>query len=480
MKTAVLWLWVMPFLTFGASGQVRTDRTLLVINHVTVIDATGSPPKPEVTVVIAGGRIDRMERSGSFSIPSNAHVVDARRRFLIPGLWDLHFHHWSENAVLFPLLIANGVTGVRDMGSGAPMEDIAQWRQEAESGTALAPHVISAERMIDGPRPLFGTDMSIAVSTPAEARQAVDYLKSKGADFIKVQSLVPRLAYFAIAEEARTQHLPLAGHVPASVSASEASDAGQRSIEHLTGILLGCSNDEENLTATIVRLVENPKTPESSLFQVLFFDPPHEILETYSSQKAKALFARFARNGTWQVPTLCMLRGWAFSDDPTLQHDWRLKYLPRDVQKDWSNAPSQVGAAALPNTKLLFRSYLRLIRDMRDAGVKFLAGTDTPNPYCFTGFAVHDELELLVKAGLTPMEALQAATRNPAAYLGKLDSLGTVERGKTADLVLLDANPLEDIRNTRRIAAVVIRGRLLAREDLDQMLARVESQVGAK
>jgi len=145
-----------------------------------------------------------------------------------------------------------------------------------------------------------------------------------------------------------------------------------------------------------------------------------------------------------------------------------------------SNAPSQVGAAALPSTKLLFKTYLRLVRDMRDAGVQFMTGTDTPNPYCFTGFAVHDELDLLVKAGLSPMEALQAATRNPAVYLGKLDSLGTLEPGKTADLVLLDASPLEDIRNTRRIAAVVIRGRLLARKDLDQMLARVEAQVAAQ
>lgn len=193
----------------------------------------------------------------------------------------------------------------------------------------------------------------------------------------------------------------------------------------------------------------------------------------FSDKRARALYARFVRNGTWQVPTLTVLRGMASLDDPQFTADPRLKYLPPVFRSWWSQKPTPEAAAAM---KGLYRRSAGLVRAMHRAGVPFLAGTDTPNPFVFPGFSLHDELALLVgEGGFTPLEALQAATRDPARFLGREKDLGTVEPGKLADLVLLDADPLADIHNTTRIAAVVANGRLLPRDRLDRMLAEVEA-----
>ena len=289
----------------------------------------------------------------------------------------------------------------------------------------LGPCIVAAGPLVDGPEPTF-PDLSIAVADEAEGRRAVVMLKRRGADFVKVYSLLPRAAYFAIADEAKQQGIPFAGHVPDSVNAGEASDAGQKSIEHLSGILLACSTREAELRDAL--LEARAKSDAASLLRAL-----HDIQtigkQTYSDDKAEKLFSRFAQNQTWQVPTLTTARG--------------------------------------PNA-------FNLVAAMRRAGVRFMAGTDAPNPWAYPGVSLHEELNLLVRAGLTPMEALQTATINPAIYLGLQDSLGTVEKGKVADLVLLEANPLEDISNTRKISGVVIRGKLIGKQGLREMSAQAE------
>ena len=327
----------------------------------------------------------------------------------------------------------------------------------------------------------FGPGIPISISDEASARKAVASAKDRGADFIKVYSLIPRPAYFALADEAKKRGIPFAGHVPLSVTAFEASDAGQKSIEHLEGILLACSAIEPELRKTIEEAVKEAKDANqitTSLVRVLN-QTGIRAHETYSQEKAAALFARFAANGTWQAPTLVVQRAVAFLNDSNFTNDPRLKYVRRGLRDAWKNQDDFRLKNVTPERsalyKRLFQQRLEIIMAMHRAGVKMLAATDAVVWYVFPGFSLHDELELFVKAGLSPMEALQTATRNPATYLGLIDMVGTVEQGKKADLVLLEANPLENISNTKRINAVIVNGKLIPKVSLDKMLRDAEA-----
>jgi imidazolonepropionase-like amidohydrolase len=460
-------------------SQTKPAEIILAISDVTVIDATGAPAKPHMTVIITGDRITEIAQTEKAAIPKNAQVIDGRGKFLIPGLWDMHVHTvWKGRPErFFPMFIANGVTGVRDMA--ADVEFLKQLRKAISEGKLVGPRVFGGP-MVDGPIPIW-PEPSIPISDEASARKMVASVKDRGADFIKVYSLIPRPAYFALADEANKRGIPFAGHVPISVSAAEASDAGQKSIEHMEGIFLACSTAEPEIRKLIVESIKDAKDTDqvrASLVRALDETYPR-LLETYSEEKAAALFARFAKNGTWQAPTLVVARVGAFLDDPNFTNDPRLKYVRRGLRDEWKNQDdfrlkNRTAESSVLGKRML-QKRLEMILAMQRAGVKMLAATDALLMYVFPGFSLHDELELFVKAGLSPMEALQTATRNPAIYLGLSDVVGTVEKGKKADLLLLEANPLENISNTKRINAVVVNGKLLQRITLDKMLKDAEA-----
>lgn len=481
MMLSVL-LFVVSSLVYG-QGTENAKPKPLAFTHATVIDATGSPAQLDMTVVITGDRISGLGQTGKVRVPKGTQAIDATGKYLMPGFWDMHVHVWDKT--FLPLFVANGVTGVRDVGTSRTYEEqFNQWRGEIAAGQLLGPRIVASGLMVDGlnsPYPSF----SITVATEAEARQAVNSLKERGAHFIKVQSLIPRAAYFALADEAKKQGLGLAGHVPFSVSAAEASDAGQQSIEHLTGVLLGCSKREEELKKALIKAPPTSALSVPDLVRLLFFLPSaKELLDTYSDTKAAALFARFVRNGTWQVPTFTLWRSYGFIRESQSANQARLKYVSQSLRKEFDPGPDSLNKDYTPdeiaNSRLLFQRNLALVGAMRRAGVDFLAGTDAASAYVIPGFSVHDELALLVEAGFTPMEALQTATRNPAKFLGRLKDLGTVEKGKIADLVLLDASPLKDIHNTQEIRAVVLDGKYLDRATLDKILAGVEAKTNKK
>lgn len=461
---------LMIFSVFIRLALAAADHAL-VLNHVTVIDATGSAPQRNMTVVITGDRIDTVSATVDERQLTNAEVVDATGKFLIPGLWDMHVH-WYDKDYL-PLFIANGVTGIRMMW-GMPMHH--DWRKKIEQGTLLGPRLFIASAVVDGPNPFWPG--SIVAGNESEGRAAVRNAKKEGADFIKVYSALPRDAYFAIADEAKKERIPFAGHVPMSISAEEASTSGQMSIEHLDGILNACSSREAELMKSAqLMLAENQLTNSLSKMPAYWLHEYEVALDSYSPDKADALFATFKKNHTWQCPTLTVLR-LLFTFDAAPTNDARLKYMPPDVRSDWTGTDHfhkkrPPGFHAFGQK--FFKKQLELVRMMQRHGVGILAGTDTGNPYCFPGFGLHDELELLVQAGLSPMEALQAATRNPARFMGREKELGTIEKDKLADLVLLDGNPLDDIANVQRINAVVYRGKFYSRHALDEMLRKTES-----
>ena len=468
---ALLLLVLAPLATLAAPDPAGPPA--IAITHVTVIDTTGGPVQPDMTVVITGDRITDVGKTGKVAIPKDARVVNATGKFLIPGLWDMHVHWYA--APYLPLFTANGVTGVRVMW-GSLLHH--QWRAEIEKGSLVGPRLVIASSIIDGPKPIWPN--STAVGTVDDGREAVRKAKREGADFIKVYSLLPRDVFFAIADEAHRVGLPVDGHVPQSVTVSEASGAGMRCIEHLTGVLTECSSKEVELRKP------NPAVMDfaSEEGRAARRRANREAVETYDAKKAGAFFAKLVRDGTWQCPTLTVLRNIAHLDDPKITTDPRLRYMPESMRKMWDPANDFRFKARTAEDfeigRLAFKKQLEVVGAMQRAGVGILAGTDVLNPYCFPGFSLHDELELLVGAGLTPMQALQAATWNPARFLGREKDLGSVAKGKLADLVLLDANPLDAIGNTRRIGAVIANGRLIPRTELDAMLAAVEALASPK
>jgi imidazolonepropionase-like amidohydrolase len=267
------------------------------------------------------------------------------------------------------------------------------------------------------------------------------------------------------------------------VTAAEASDAGQRSIEHLTRVADACSKEETQIDSEIQRQEALFRTPGATVAQKIdsgknILRLNQRVVDTFDEATAQSLLALFVKNRTWQCPTLTVLR--AQIDDPLPTGDPRLKYLSNDVRAKWDdgyykNVPPGPRAAIVQLSKRQFEESEMLVGLMYRAGVRILAGTDSMNPQCYPGFGIHDELALLVDAGLPPLAALQAATRNPAEFMGQLDRRGTIEVGKTADLVLLDKDPLADIHNTRSIQAVVLGGKLYPRALLDAMLAKAQT-----
>lgn len=456
-------------LVFAAAGAVAgPSKRAIAFTHVNVIDATGSPVQTNMTVVVEGQRISAIGKDGREQIPTNARVIDGRGKYLIPGLWDMHVHEifgdWlPKNEEIIPLLfVANGITGVRDMGGD--LEPLKEWRAEIASGKMLGPRMVISGPMLDGPVPQFPS--SVQIRNAADGRKAVDDLLKGGADFIKIQSLIPRDGYFAAADEAKKQGIVFVGHVPDAVRAIEAANAGQKSIEHLTGVFEGCSAMEDEL-------MKQRRGPGRGRY-----------LSTYDPQRAKNLIALFVKNQTWQVPTLYWERGEWLIEQTNAGPDPLEKYAPVAwKQRTWpmftSDITKHYSTDPVAEREQFFQKELQMIGQMNRAGVPIMAGTDTAaGVRVYPGFSLHEELGLLVRAGLTPMQALQSATSNPARFFGFADT-GTIAKGKRADLVLLDASPLNDIANTKRIRSVVLAGRYLSREDLDELLHRVERAAAA-
>jgi imidazolonepropionase-like amidohydrolase len=451
---------------------------VLAITHVTVIDATGSQPQPDRTVVIGNHVISVIAPSKAAAIPRNAQVVDGAGKFLIPALADSHLHLTGaaepngSREFMIPLLLANGITTVRDMGGY--LESLVPLRREIRQGKRLGPQIFFTGPFLDGSPPSY--EPSLVVTNATQASEDVHTLVQQGVDFIKVQSILSHDAYFAIAAAARSEHIGFVGHVPDRVTAAEASDAGQKSIEHLTGVLRACSSDERRLMREQFRSAPKNETPAQAHARELAWQ--RELLQTYSDKQAAGLLEKFVHNRTWQVPTFILLRNFAFlAPDYDPSRDPRLRYIPAKLLAGWRLAYSEQITAADQEFALrrsMLQKSSQIVGAMQSSGVPILAGTDSGAPYVIPGFALHEELALLVEAGLTPIQALQAATKNPADFLGKLDTQGTIGPGKTADLLLLDANPLEDIHNTQKIRAVIVRGKLLDRAQLDVLFSGVE------
>lgn len=456
----------------GVSALAQSST--VAVRNVTVVDVTDGSLHQNQTVRIDGNEIDAVGRANEVRVPRDAQVVEGEGKYLIPGLWDMHVHAATDIRVesFLRLFLANGITGFRDMFGSLDVAERA--RASVEAGELPGPpRIVVAGNIVDGPP---GSWPGVVVaSTPEDGRRIVDSLHAAGAPFIKVYFLLAPGTYYAISERSRELSLPFVGHVPFLVRAADASDAGQRSIEHLTGVLGGCSSDEKAVLAASRRLTGEMGAGNRAAATKNSMEPVRLAVATQDDDRCRRLMDQFIENQTWQVPTLVSLRGKAYLRELAAAGDPRTRYFTPPSR--WTAD----GPYGFPFTEeqwdILQGEYERqkeVVGMMADVGVPLLAGSDTAIPWAFPGFGLHDELELLVEAGLTPLQALQAATLEPARFFGRTDELGTVTEGKLADLVLLDANPLEDISNTQRIPAVVADGRLYRRSDLDRLLDEAE------
>jgi imidazolonepropionase-like amidohydrolase len=447
----------------------------LTITNATVVDVSNGTLRRGTTVVIEGNRIASV---GPRSTPGKprGQVVDATGMYVIPGLWDMHTHAyfgWSRDfgdTYVLPLFIANGITGIRDMGSD--LEAVLGARKDVAAHRLVGPRMVVSGPMLDGPQVAF--QASIAIATPEDGRKAVDMLESKGVDFIKIQSGVPREAYFAIAAEAKKRGIEFEGHVPDAIRASEAIAAGQRTFEHLIGIFEASTPDEE---AFLTRKYGAGKDPSANKSLATFLD-------RYVPAREARIVGLLAGSHVWQCPTLFWERGQWLVDVIDYRKDPDIAYTPRTwIETKYPSTQKAIlesmDTDALAVRKRFVDHELAIVRRLHAARVPFLAGTDTPAGVGVTpGISLHLELQRFVAAGLTPLEALQTATINPARFFRKLSDYGSVQAGRVADLVILRANPLEDIANTRAIGGVVADGTYWSQAEIEGLRERLK-QVAA-
>lgn len=448
--------------------------TALAIVGVTIVDAPAARTTPGQTVVIEQGRITAVGDVASTVVPPDATVIDGGDRFLLPALWDMHAHIYAISPLLdLPLHIAYGVTNVRDMQSCprpddpfiACPEDKRRWTAEVMAGERVGPRIVATTSfMANGPRTLqrvrnvpqfFGT------ATADEARAFVRHFAGR-VEAIKVYDSIPRDAYFALVEEARRLGLDVVGHRPHAVSAIEAA-RHQKSLEHARFLL-----HEAFAGSGALRVQAGTST---------WHEERRRMLDEHDPREADAIFAAMKEHGTWYVPT--HLTRWvdAYAEDPVVREDPLLRYVHPLMKWQWlEDVDATLARDPSPDARATYREFYRkgleLTAAAHRSGVKVLVGTD----YLVAGASVHRELEQLVHAGLTPAEALVAATLSPAEYFGLEALYGTVDVGRVADLVVLSADPLQDIRHTKRIESVIFNGRLYDRPALDRISQYVQSQ----
>lgn len=440
-------------LCVAMAGSPAAAQSGYLVRDVAVVDVEAGVVRPGRNVTVVGDRIRGVSPAAVVSPPEGVEVIDGSGLYLMPGLFDAHVHLAAGGNAFGPLLIANGVTCVRD--TGAPTQAILALREQARSGDALLPRIICTGAIIDGDPPVW--PFSIPCDEPDEARAAVRELAAAGVDQVKVYSLLKPEVYVAAIDEAHKLGLKATGHVPMAVTLDEAIAAGQDCSEHLTGF-------DEAIGTMAGWTPPNPDDPWSGFAAWASYpEVPAKDLE--------AFVARVAASGMHQCPTIVVMQGIGRAADPDeADKDPRMAYVPASLRSFWSGP----GYGAMAESAGTAAKHMQaLVGELHRAGVPVMIGTDLANPYVFAGFSVHDEMTLFQEAGISAADVLKAATVVPARFCGVADTLGTVDAGKIASLVLVRGNPLDDVRNAAEVEAVFVEGRYFDRDTLDGLMENV-------
>lgn len=453
----------------------------ILFRQITAIDGVNGR-RENVDVLVQGNQIVSITKSAP-TARSNGHIIDGRGKFLIPGLWDAHVHLTFDKTVdyrtFFPLAMAFGVTSLRD--TGAQIDDIVRVGKHAN--TDQTPNLYYSGPLLDGARRVYDgssasvPEIAIAAPTVEDAERAVDDLFLKGAQFIKAYEMLAPEVYRAVVSRAHAHSLPVAAHVPLSMRTTDVVETGVRDLQHLRNLEFACSENPEALLKERTALLATLKAPSASrLRSSLHRIQRKKALSSLSARNCKALIEALAATQIIQTPTLTVTSFW--SRRLYAEESWKntFKLLPMDTQKKWFQGAERL--SSLPENREGV-SYYDWITDtvvqMSKAGVPIMAGTDAPLSYLTPGLSLHEELAMLVDIGLEPIDAIKAATYVPATFFNFEHKMGSVAAGMAADLVVLNADPTENIRNTTRIHAVVKNGNLLNRARLDELLAAAQA-----
>jgi imidazolonepropionase-like amidohydrolase len=465
---------------------LSSQSSTTAIVDINVVDVTRGEVHYGQTVVIVGGRIQTIAPSGNPQIPASALRVPGEGRYLMPGLWDMHVHLRSDrknstirmaeaNAALLDLFLPNGITGIREMG-GDLSDSVLQWRDEISAGKRTGPRILTAGRKIDREPPAWPG--SLGVKTEADAREAVRQVKQSGADFVKIYfSDVSLEVLHAVIDEAHKLHLRVTGHMPVNMSIQEFIETGADGMEHAQ-YLAAAAREEYH------RFAEERAHRRDSPWAMDAVESSARLLAMEDSKQSEAVYRRMAEKQFWVTPTLTVYEHEIEQASRDYEQDARKRYIFPSIWATWdakSGARTTPQGRALELRKLSFKRWQDDTLAAHKAGVPMLLGTDsgTDNSHTIPGWSIHEELEALVKAGLSPVEALRMATIDAARWRGEDATEGSVEPGKVADLVILRSNPLEAVRHTQEIDAVFKNGKQYLRADLDAMLHGVEERVQA-
>lgn len=483
MKKIVLMFSVVALTLTGCQPSGEVFEGALCIENITVIDPIDGL-KENQTIVIKDGKIHQVLPTKELPLSRDNSIIDGTGKYLIPGLWDAHVHFsFMEDLApsMLDLFLVYGVTSVRD--TGGDITFVNQWKQKSMDNPTGAPRVMVAGPLLDGlPNVYDGSDpghppLSVGLGTVEDVQQQIQQLDSLEVDLLKAYEMLSPEQFATVTEMARNKGLKVTGHVPLSMDVISASNAGLNSMEHMRNLELSCASNADELLEQRRKMLFSGRENKGGILRSNIHQAQREIaIENYDEIKANEVLDVLAANETWQIPTLTL--NTSFTERPFMEPDVQqsFNYLPQSIEEEWKSNIAAFAATEISAFRTEYSNWLRnMVGKIHNKGIDIMAGTDCPIFFLTPGRSLHQELEALVDAGLTPLDALKTATYNPAKYFDMENELGLIKENHWADLLILDANPLQDIANTQRINAVIKQGNYLDRSRLDEMLSRLDS-----
>ena len=476
-------LYVLIFILSACQPSEVTFEDALCIENIATIDAENGLISNQ-TVIIKEGKIYQISPTQELQLSKKNTITDGTGKFLIPGLWDAHVHfaYMEELAPrMFDLFLVYGITSVRD--TGGEIIFVNKWKEKSLANPTNTPRVMVAGPLLDGiPNVYDGSDpghppLSVGLNTLDDVREQVNKLENQGVDFLKAYEMLSPDQFALITQLGKEKGLKVTGHVPLSMDVISASNAGLNSMEHLRNLELSCaSNAEELLEQRRELLASGTAIKGAALRSTIHQEQRKTAIENFDEMKAREVLNVLAANDTWQIPTLALNTGSTRQPFADLDFQESFKFLPKSIEEEWKEGIENISKEDVSESDSQRTKWtLNITEKIHKSGINIMAGTDCPIFFLTPGRSLHEELVVLVEAGLSPLEAIKAATINPAKYFNLDNELGTIKEGKWADLIILNANPLEDIKNTTRIDGVIKQGNYFNRNKLDQILERLNN-----
>lgn len=482
MKKSIYLLATIVLCLFSCKKSGHHFDQATCITNISTIDPEDGL-KSNQTVVIQNGKITKIAKTDEFHLSEDNNIIDGTGKYMIPGLWDAHVHFafMEELApIMFDLFLAYGITSVRD--TGGKIDFVKTWKDKSLEKPTTSPRVMIAGPLLDGmPNVYDGSDpsrppLSVGSSDVAALTDNINILIEKEVDLLKAYEMLTPLQFEALHKMAQENGLKVTGHVPLSMDVITASNMGMNSMEHLRNIELSCASNSDELLAQRKQLLQRGKNDQGGILRSRIHSAQRaNAIENYSEEKANEVLEALYKNKTWQIPTLALSTG--FTERPFAKKAFQesFKYLPSATEENWKNRITELMKNKPSEFNLRYTDWLNnMVSKINKKGIDIMAGTDCPIFFLTPGRSLHEELAVLVKAGLSPLEALQSATIKPAEYFGIENELGSIKENMYADLLILDANPLDDINNTLKINTVIKQGNVINREALDEKLESLD------